>query len=269
MAQDSPTDPSIDPYTPRQMAARLEQFSEAKAALPLLPMALLGGLAGVFIGLGALLFTLVASDASLGFAAQRFGGGLAFSLGLILVVVAGAELFTGNNLLAMAWADGRVSSAQVARNWAVVGVANAVGAAALAVVVHASGHLAMNGGAVGEAALRIASAKLALPWTEAFWRGALCNLLVCMAVWMTLAGRSVVDKVIVIVFPVTAFVAAGFEHSIANLYFLPLAALHGLPMDATAVAGHLAAVIAGNLVGGSVGVAGIYWLIYVRPARHG
>lgn len=269
MPQDAPTDPSIDPYTPRQMAARLEQFSEAKAALPLLPLALLGGLAGVFIGLGALLFTLVASDTSLGFAAQRFGGGLAFSLGLILVVVAGAELFTGNNLLAMAWADGRVSSAQVARNWLVVGLANAAGALALAVVVHASGHLSMNGGAVGEAAVRIASAKLALPWGQAFWRGALCNLLVCMAVWMTLAGRSVVDKVVVIVFPVTAFVAAGFEHSIANLYFLPLAALHGLPMHAADVAGHLAAVTAGNLLGGSVGVAGIYWLVYVRPARHG
>jgi formate/nitrite transporter len=258
---------SVDAYTPKQMAARLEQFSVAKAALPLLPLALLGVLAGAFIGLGSLLFALVASDASLGFAASRFLGGLVFSLGLILVVVAGAELFTGNNLLAMAWADGRVSTGQVLRNWGVVCVANFVGASGLALLVFWSGHTAMNGGAVGEAVLRIASAKLALPWHEALLRGVLCNLLVCMAVWMTLAGRSVTDKLLAIVFPITGFVAAGFEHSIANMYFLPLAALLGAPIGAAGMAANLVPVIAGNLIGGSVLVAGVYWVIYVRPAR--
>jgi formate/nitrite transporter len=267
MNDDTPADPQHDAYTPRQMAERLAQFSVGKAALPLLPLALLGGLAGVFIGLGSLLFTLVASDPTLGFAASRLLGGLAFSLGLILVVVAGAELFTGNNLLAMAWADGRVSTAQVLRNWGVVGAANFAGALALALVVWASGHLQMNGGAVGAAAVRIALAKAALPTGQAFWLGALCNLLVCMAVWMTLAGRSVTDKVLVIVFPITAFVAAGFEHSIANMYFLPLAMLLGAPLGLADLARNLLPVIAGNLVGGSVGVAAIYWLIYVRPAR--
>ena len=267
MRDDVRDDTGPDAYTPRQMAQRLQDFSVTKAALPLLPLALLGVLAGAYIGLGSLLFTLVASDATLGFAAGRLLGGLAFSLGLILVVVAGAELFTGNNLLAMAWADRRVSTAQVLRNWAVVGTANFVGAAGLALVVWLSGHAALNGGAVGETAVRIALAKTALPAGEAFFRGLLCNVLVCMAVWMTLAGRSVTDKVLAIVFPITAFVAAGFEHSIANMYFLPLAMLLGAPIGAVEMAHNLLPVIAGNLVGGSVLVAGIYWLIYVRPAR--
>ncbi len=256
----------LDAYTPAQMAARLEQFSVAKAALPLLPLTLLGLLAGAFIGLGALMATLVASDTSLGFATGRLLGGLVFSLGLVMVVVAGAELFTGNNLLAMAWADGRIGGAQVLRNWIVVGSANLAGALALALLVAASGHAEMNGGAVGAAAQRIALAKLALPWPRAFALGVLCNLLVCMAVWMTLAGRSVLDKVVVVVFPVTAFVAAGFEHSVANMYLLPLAALLGAPITALDIARQLLPVIAGNLVGGSVLVALVYWVIYVRPA---
>jgi formate transporter len=258
---------SFDAYTPKEIAARLERFSVAKAVLPLLPLALLGVLAGAFIGLGALLFTLVASDPTLGFASVRLVGGLVFSLGLILVVVAGAELFTGNNLLAMAWADGRVTTLQVLRNWAVVCIANFVGAAGLALLVFASGHLGMNDGAVGDTAVRIAMAKVALPWEQAFLRGILCNLLVCMAVWMTLAGRSVTDKILAVVFPITGFVAAGFEHSIANMYFLPLAAFHGAPIGPAEIAGNLIPVIAGNLVGGSVLVALVYWLIYVRPAK--
>ena len=257
----------LDAYTPKEMAARLESFSVVKATLPLLPLFLLGVLAGAFIGLGSLLFTLVASDPSLGFAASRFLGGFVFSLGLVLVVVAGAELFTGNNLLAMAWADGRITTLQVLRNWAVVCIANFVGAAGLAILVYASGHLDMNDGAVGAAAVRIATAKVSLSWEAAFLRGILCNLLVCMAVWMSLAGRSVTDKVLAVIFPVTGFVAAGFEHSIANMYFLPLAALQGAPIGFTAMAGNLLPVIAGNLVGGSVLVALVYWVIYVRPAR--
>jgi formate transporter len=259
--------PSYDAYTPKEMASRLEQFSVVKAALPLLPLSLLGVLAGAFIGLGSLLFTLVASDPTLGFAASRLLGGLVFSLGLILVVVAGAELFTGNNLLAMAWADGRVTTIQVLRNWVVVCIANFVGASGLALLVFASGHLEMNDGAVGAAVVRIATAKVALSWQAAFLRGVLCNLLVCMAVWMTLAGRSVTDKVLVVIFPIAGFVAAGFEHSIANMYFLPLGALLGAPIDFPAIAGNLLPVIAGNLVGGSLLVALVYWVIYVRPAR--
>ena len=256
-----------DAYTPHQMAERVQAVGVRKAQLPLLTQALLGMLAGAFIGLGALMFTLVASDATLSFAAQRLLGGLVFSLGLLLVAVAGAELFTGNNLIAMAWASGQVSGSALLRNWLLVGLANLAGALLLALLVHFSGHLAMNQGAVGRTAVAIALAKVQLPWAEAFFRGVLCNVLVCMAVWMSFAGRSVVDKAVAIVFPVTAFVAAGFEHSIANLYFFPLAWLQGAPITLAQMAGNLLPVVAGNLVGGSVLVALVYWLIYLRPSR--
>jgi formate/nitrite transporter len=257
----------LDAYSPRQIAGRLNDFCVVKARMPLLTMSLLGMLAGAFIGLGALMYTLVASDPSLGFAVSRLVGGLAFSLGLILVTVAGAELFTGNNMLAMAWADGSVTPGQVARNWMVVCAMNFVGAAGLALLVWLSGHLALNGGAVGETAIRIATAKANLSLTEAFFRGVLCNALVCMAVWMALAGRSVTDKSIAIAFPITAFVAAGFEHSIANMYFFPLAMLAGAPLGWADFARNLVPVIVGNVVGGSVLVALVYYVIYIRTPR--
>ncbi len=264
-AMPAPPEPhGFDAYAPKEIAARLAEFSVAKARLPLLSMTMLGILAGAFIGFGALMFTLVASDASLGFAAQRLVGGLAFCLGLLLVMVAGAELFTGNNLLAMAWAAGRLGTGEVLRDWLVVCAANLVGGCGLALLVWLSGHAQMNGGAVAATAVRIGLAKAALPWGEAFFRGVLCNTLVCMAVWMALAGRSVVDKAVAIVFPITAFVAAGFEHSVANFYFFALAALLGAPLEAAGVVRNLVAVIAGNLVGGSVLVALVYWVIYLR-----
>jgi formate/nitrite transporter len=262
-----PDIPSVDAYSPKQIAGRVKDFCIVKAKLPLLPLAMLGMLAGAFIGLGALMFTLVASDDGLGFAATRLLGGLSFSLGLVLVTVAGAELFTGNNLLAMAWADGCVTTRQVLRNWLVVCAANFVGAAGLALLVWLSGQLALNDGRVADTVIRIATAKAQLPFAEAFFRGVLCNVLVCMAAWMALAGRSVTDKAVAIVFPITAFVAAGFEHSIANMYLMPLAMLLGAPLGAMDMARNLVPVIAGNLVGGSVLVALVYHVIYVRTER--
>ena len=215
----------FDAFAPSEIAARIETIGVAKTRLPLLSLLMLSVLAGAFIGLGALYFVLVRSDPSLGFAAKQVLGGVAFSLGLILVVVAGAELFTGNNLLAMAWADGKISTFDVLRNWAIVCIGNFVGAAGLAVLVFLSGHADMNNGAIGQEYLKIAAVKVSLPFWTAFFRGVLCNVLVCMAVWMALAGRSVIDKVVVIVFPISAFVAAGFEHSIANMFLIPLALL--------------------------------------------
>jgi formate transporter len=253
-----------DAYAPEEVAARVRDVGVPKATLPWLTQVLLGVLAGAFIGLGALMFTLVASDASLGFAVSRVLGGLVFSLGLVLVVVAGAELFTGNNLIAMAWASGQVGTGALLRHWAIVGAANLIGAAGLALLVWLSGHGTLNQGEVGRTAVRIALAKAELPWAEAFFRGVLCNVLVCMAVWMAMAGRSVTDKAVAIVFPITAFVAAGFEHSIANLYFFPLAMLLGAPLPAADMARNLLSVFAGNLVGGSVLVALVYWVIYLR-----
>ncbi len=257
----------VDAYAPKEIARRVGEFGVVKAGLPLLTLSLLGMLAGAFIGLGALMFALIASDASLGFAATRLLGGVAFSLGLILISVAGAELFTGNNLLAMAWANGTVSTYDVLRNWGVVCIANFVGAAGLALLVWLSGHATMNGGNVARSVIGIVVAKAALPIGEAFFRGVLCNVLVCMAVWMALAGRSVIDKAVAIVFPITAFVAAGFEHSIANMYFFPLAMLLGAPVGMADFARNLVPVIAGNIVGGSVLVALVYHVIYVRPGQ--
>ena len=261
----------MDAYAPREIAARVQDVCLVKARLPFLQVAMLGILAGAFIGLGSLYYVIVVSDPTLGFAAQRVLGGAVFSLGLLLVVVAGAELFTGNNLLAMAWADGCLSTREVLYNWVVVCASNFVGAAGLALVVVLSGHTDMNAGAIGKAYLKIAAAKSSLPFSEAFFRGVLCNVLVCMAIWMTLAGRSVVDKFVAIFLPISAFVAAGFEHSIANMYFLPLAmmlqALAGDPVQYAGLWRNLVPVIAGNIVGGSVLVALVYYVIYRRPAR--
>jgi formate transporter len=267
----------FDTYSPKEIAERVQTIGVAKARLPLLSMTMLGALAGAFIGLGALFFVLVVSDSTLGFALARVLGGVAFSLGLLLVVVAGAELFTGNNLLVMAWADGKLSTWEVVRSWLVVCTANFVGAVGLAVLVYLSGHTEMNGGAIGKTYLEIAAVKVSLPFWTAFFRGMLCNVLVCMAVWMTLAGRSLTDKMIAIVFPISAFVAAGFEHSIANMYLIPLAMMlkvsggalppRGEAIDAWGLAANLVPVIAGNLVGGSVLVALVYHVIYRRAGQ--
>ena len=257
----------FDAYSPRQIAERLETLCVAKAATPLLSLVMLGVLAGAFIGLGALFAVIVFADADLAWATQRVLGGVVFSLGLILVVVAGAELFTGNNLLAMAWAQGAVTTREVLQNWLIVCSANFVGAAGLALMVYLSGHADRYAGTY----LEIAAAKSALPFWQAFFRGVLCNVLVCMAVWMTLAGRSVTDKAIAIVFPIAAFVAAGFEHSVANMYLFPLASLlqmgQGAPLELSWLWTNLVPVIAGNLVGGSVLVALVYHVIYRRPGR--
>ncbi len=212
----------------------------------------------------------------LGFAAKQVLGGVTFSLGLILVVVAGAELFTGNNLLAMAWADGKITTGELLRNWAIVCVGNFIGAAGMALLVFLSHHPEMNNGGIAQEYIRIASAKVAMPFWTAFFKGILCNILVCMAVWMAFAGRSVVDKAVAIVFPISAFVAAGFEHSIANMFFIPLAMLlqnfDTIGMNSTAITwtgffGNLVPVILGNIVGGSVLVGLVYHLIY-RQERH-
>ncbi len=259
-----------DAYAPKEIAAKVETVGVAKAHMATLPLVMLGLLAGAFIGLGAVFFVIVKSDASLGYAAGQILGGLVFCLGLILVVIAGAELFTGNNLLAMAWADGQITTREVLRNWLWVCGANFVGTTGLALLVYLSGHTHLNGGAIGATVLKIAQNKQNLVWHEAFFRGVLCNVLVCMAVWMAMAGRSVMDKVVAIIFPITAFVAAGFEHSIANMYFMQLALLiqyfeptvAGNALTVAGMFGNLVPVILGNLVGGSVFVGLVYHLIY-------
>jgi len=256
----------VDAYAPREVAARVRDGGITKARLDLVTMFVLAVLAGAFIGLGALFFIIVSTDPSGGYGVSRLIGGLAFSLGLILVVVAGAELFTGNNLISMAWASRLISSGQLARNWIVVYFGNAVGALGTVALVLTAGVDEYAGGAVGEKAIAIAESKAGLGIVQAVALGILCNALVCLAVWLAMAGRSLVDKVIAIVFPITAFVAIGFEHSIANMFFLP----YGIALQESddlvgGALSNLGAVTVGNVIGGTMLVAGVYWLAYLRP----
>ncbi len=262
-----------DAFSPKEIAQRVNNVGVAKVHLPFLSLLMLGVLAGAFIGLGGLYFVLIKSDASIGFATSQVVGGLAFSLGLILVIVAGAELFTGNNLLAMAWAERKISIFDLLRNWTIVCLANFIGAAGLAVLVFLSGHTEMNNGAIAEQYIKIAIAKTTMPFWSAFFKGVLCNVLVCMAVWMAFAGRTVIDKAVAIVFPISAFVAAGFEHCIANMYIIPLAMLEkafnttNIVAESITWAGffnNLLPVIFGNLIGGSLLVGIVYHIIYRR-----
>jgi len=268
----------FDAFSPKEIATRVETIGVAKARLPLIPMLMLSVLAGAFIGLGALYFVIVKSDPNLGFAAKQVLGGVTFSLGLILVIVAGAELFTGNNLQAMAWADGKISTLELLQNWTIVCGGNFIGAVGIALLVFLSHHPDMNNGAIAQEYVRIASAKVALPFWTAFFKGILCNILVCMAVWMAFAGRSVIDKAVAIVFPVSAFVAAGFEHSIANMFFIPLGMLlqnfdnigvNSNTITCAGLFGNLVPVILGNIVGGSVLVGLVYHLIYRQVPSQG
>lgn len=266
-----------DAYTPAEMAQRVEAVGVVKARADVLTTLPLAVLAGAFIALGALFFTVVMTTGEntevvpVVFGWSRLLGGAAFSLGLILVVVGGAELFTGNNLIAMAWAAGRVSTAELLRNWVLVFLGNFLGALGTAGLAYLAGVHFLADGAVGDTAIRIAAAKADLPPVQAVARGILCNVLVCLAVWLCYAARSVTDKVLAIVFPISAFVAAGLEHSVANMYFLPIgmlvAADGGQPIGMAGAAANLVLVTLGNIIGGTVLVALVYWFVYLRPTR--
>ncbi|MGI9331724.1 MAG: formate/nitrite transporter family protein [Gammaproteobacteria bacterium] len=256
---------AIDPYSPAQIARLVEAAGVRKVRLPPLDMFTLAVLAGAFIAFGGMFFTLAVTGAELGFGPTRVLGGLTFSLGLILVVIAGAELFTGNNLIVMAWAHGKVTATELATNWGIVFIGNFVGAAACVAFMYASDALSIGGGAQAETAIAIARAKVELDFTQSFVRGVLCNVLVCLAVWLSYASHRVAGKVLCILFPITAFVALGFEHSIANMYLIPIGMLaSGQGIDLIALLGNLVPVTLGNIVGGSVLVTLVYWLVYLR-----
>jgi formate/nitrite transporter len=276
---------SLDAYTPPEMARRVETVGVAKAHLDAATMFALAVLAGAFIALGANLATIAFTENGLGYGVSRMLGGFAFSLGLILVIVGGAELFTGNNLIVMAWASGLVPTSRLLRNWVVVYLGNFVGGLGTAVGVYLSGQWAFDAYQVGATALTLANAKVQHDFFSAFALGAFCNALVCLAVWLCFSARTTTDKIVAIVPPITAFVAAGFEHSVANMYFIPMGLLlrdHSQVVEAAgrnleALADltwrgffvhNLLPVTLGNLVGGTVMVAGVYWFIYLRrPAK--
>lgn len=276
--------PVLDALPPAQIARKAELVGETKAAMDWLDTVVLSVLAGAFIGLGAVFSaTVVAGGDELPYGVVRLLAGVAFSLGLILVVVAGAELFTGNNLVVMAWASRRVSTVRLARNWGLVYVGNLVGALGTVALVVIARQYTFGSGAVGETLLRIGATKSGLGFVQAIALGALCNALVCLAVWLAYGARSTADKVLAIVPPITAFVALGFEHSIANMTFLPLAlivkhdrdfvASLDAPPDTTdltvgnAILGNLVPVTIGNIIGGALMVGAVYWVVYLRGDR--
>lgn len=251
----------LDAYKPAEVARRIEEAGIRKATLPAVPLLTLAVLGGVFIALGAAAFTAAMTGMPMDSKPARLAGGLIFSTGLILVVVAGAELFTGNALIVMAWVDRRISSRALLRNWTFAFFGNLLGALAIAAFMWASGLLS---GAQGETARSIAEAKISLGPAEAFVRGILCNMLVCLAVWLSFAARDVAGKILAIAFPITAFVLLGYEHSIANMYLIPAGWAAGAPVSLTGFLGNLLPVTLGNILGGSGGVALTYWLAY-RP----
>lgn len=286
----------IDALLPAEMATRAEYLGVRKAETPFLKMFMLSVLAGAFIALGAIFATTVSAggmpvtapdgsvvfSTSLPYGITRLISGLVFSLGLILVVVGGAELFTGNNLIVMAWASGKVTFSAMLRNWMIVYFGNFVGAFATAVLMFYTKQYTFGKDAIGIAALNTGVAKSSLDFVQAIALGILCNALVCMAVWLTFSARSTVDRIASIIFPITAFVAAGFEHSIANMYFVPYALL--VKMGDAEFMGRVSEKIAnldkltwsnffvnnlipvtiGNIIGGAVLVAAVYWAIFLR-----
>ena len=273
---------AFDALPPPEMARKAEQVGVAKAGMDGATMFGLSILAGAFIAMGAVFATTTtAGGADLPYGVVRLLGGLTFSLGLILVIVAGAELFTGNNLIVMAWASRRVSTARLLRNWLIVYAGNFVGAIATAALLYAAQQYEFGGGAVGDQALSIAATKTGYDWWQAVVLGAFCNALVCLAVWLCYSARTTADKVLAIIPPIAAFVAAGFEHSVANMYFIPyglfvksneafVASQDGLPdlsglTWANFLWANLVPVTIGNIVGGALMVGAIYWFVYLRP----
>lgn len=286
----------IDALLPAEMATRAEYLGVRKAEMPAFTMFMLAILAGAFISLGAIFATTVAAggmtvagvDGSVAFTTglpygvTRLLTGLVFCLGLILVVVGGAELFTGNNLIVMAWASGKVTGRALLRNWGIVYMGNFVASVATAALMFFTKQYTFGSDAVGVTALKIAVGKCELGFVQAVALGILCNALVCLAVWMTYSARTTIDKILAIIFPITAFVAAGFEHSVANMYFIPYALLvKGFDPQFIAKVGdkvphlesltwkaffinNLIPVTIGNVIGGAVFVAAIYWIVFLR-----
>jgi formate/nitrite transporter len=287
---------TVDALLPPAMAARAEQIGVKKATTNAVSLFVLAVLAGAFISLGAIFATTIgaggmtindaegvkAFSTGLPYGVVRLLSGIVFSLGLILVIVGGAELFTGNNLIVMAWANRKVRTRDLLRNWAIVYCGNFVGAFATALLMFLTTQYTFGGGAVGLAALNTASAKAGLEFVPALALGIMCNALVCLAVWLTFSARTTTDKILAIVPPITAFVAAGFEHSIANMYFIPIGlfiqagapdsfwtAIHKTAADFPSLTwqnfiNNLIPVTIGNIIGGVVLVGAVYWFVYLR-----
>lgn len=254
-----------DAYPPREIARRVEDLGVAKARISIFSLLVLAVLAGAFISLGSIFYLTIISDIGVSAAWVRWLGGIAFSLGLVLVVIAGAELFTGNNLVAMAWVSGKISTRELLRNWLFSYIGNVLGCLLTALLISAAG----VSESVDLKLEQVIQNKIQLNATEAIAKGILCNAMVCLAVWLSMGGRSVVDKLVVIVFAISAFVALGFEHSIANWFFFPLGIIQLGAFESTwsMMFHNLLFVSIGNIVGGTLLVALVYWLAYLRSSE--
>jgi formate/nitrite transporter len=276
--------PALEDKAPKTIAETVAQtVGVAKATSPWFTVFVLGILAGAYIGFGGLLSTSVTFDmaAKWGLGFSKILGGAAFSVGLMLVVIAGAELFTGNNLMVSSVMSREITLSTMGKRWAVVFAANFIGSILVALLFYYSGLWKTGDGALGAAAVKIAYNKVSLSFSEALWRGIGCNWLVCLAVWMALASRQIIGKIFAIFFPIMAFVAIGFEHSVANMYFIPTgiflingAGITNVPGVDPNLLGwvnflwrNLLPVTIGNIIGGAVFVGMSYWGAYIRPVK--
>lgn len=274
----------IDSLLPTEMAQKAEDVGLRKANLDFLTLFFLSILAGAFIGLGAIFSTTVTTSGSvLPYGINRLLAGLSFCLGLILVIVGGAELFTGNTLIIMGFMSGKVPLKKLLRNWGIVYLGNFVGSVLTAVTMFFTKQYTFASGAVGLNILNIAESKSSLDFFQAVVLGVICNALVCLAVWLTFSAGTTTDKILAILFPITAFVAAGTEHSVVNMYFIPIGlmvkhfggAAFFESIGKTAqnfpnltlgnfFLDNLLPVTIGNIIGGAVMVGLIYWFVYLR-----
>jgi len=278
----------FDALIPVEMAARGEEVGVKKAHLAWEKVFMLSILAGAFIGLGAIFATTVVAGASgvLPFGLTRLLAGLVFTLGLILVIVGGAELFTGNNLIMMAWADKKVSTGLMVKNWAIVFVGNFVGSILTVIIMYFAEQFKFGNGSIGMSALATANAKVQFSFIQAVALGIMCNAMVCMAVWLCFSARTTTDRILAIIPPIAGFVAAGFEHSVANMYFIPMGLLikngapdtfwkmiNKTPADFPALTwngffiNNLLPVTIGNIIGGGIMVGLVYWFVYLRGQK--
>jgi len=276
---------NFDSLLPAEMAKKAEEIGVRKANLPNAKLFMLAIMAGAFIALGAAFSTTaLAGSSTLPYGVARLLAGLAFCLGLILVVVGGAELFTGNSLIVMAWASKKINTLSLLRNWAVVYAGNFFGSIGTAILLFLAKQYTFGAGSVGEIVLKTANSKVHLGFLQAVALGILCNSLVCLAVWLTYSARNTVDKIVAIIFPITAFVAMGSEHSVANMYFIPLGLfiqqfdpgfvtslgdkvdLSGLTWGSF-LANNLLPVTIGNIIGGALLVGIFYWMIFLQGMK--
>ncbi|KQC05135.1 MAG: hypothetical protein APR54_08505 [Candidatus Cloacimonas sp. SDB] len=241
--------------------AVISKVGVSKCRLNTWNVIILGILAGAFIAFGAQLATRMGAMITFDAGISTLVFGSVFSVGLMLVVIAGAELFTGNNLMFMSVLAGEAKFSQMLGKWIIVFIANFVGSILIAWFMYASG---LVSGSVADKAIAIAQAKVNLDFWPAFFRAILCNWLVCLAVWLALASQDVIGKIFGIFFPIMAFVASGFEHSIANMYFIPIGMFVD-PANTITWGGffhNLIPVTIGNVVGGAGFVATIYWIVF-------